>query len=136
MVLLEIVTPDGKFYSEEVEMVILRGVEGDLAFMKNTAPLVTPLGIGVLKAKYPDGKFRLGTINEGYVSGLDNQVTVVTDAFEWSDEIDPDRAKEALERAERRLEKAEHEEEIDIARAKSALYRAVNRLDLHKIKKN
>lgn len=133
MVLLEIVTPDGKFYSEKVKMVIVRGVEGDLAFMQNTSPLVTPLAIGAVKVKYEDGKVRIGTVNEGYVSGMPDKVTVVTDAFEWADEIDLKRAREAKERAEERIKLAERDGNIDVHRAKVALYRALNRINVHDI---
>lgn len=126
MVLLEIVTPDGKFFSEEVKMVIVRGIMGDLAFMKNTAPIVTPIGIGKLKVKYEDDTEKVGTINEGYVSGLENKVTVVTDAFEWAEEIDIQRAFRAKERALQKLESKD--DDIDVDRAKIALSKALNRL--------
>lgn len=132
MVRLEIVTPDGKYYSEDVELVIVRGVEGDIAFMKSTAPIVTPLGIGKIRVKTELDGIKWGTLNEGYVSNLNDKVTVVTDAFEWSDEIDVARARAAKERAEDRLKRAE-KEGLDVKRAKAALYRALNRLDVHDI---
>lgn len=128
MVLLEIVTPDGKFYKENVAMVIVRGVEGDLALMHGTAPIVTPLAIGALKIKREDGTWEVGTVNGGYVSGLPEKVTVVTEAFEWAKEIDLSRAEAAKERAERRLQEAERTEDIDVERARIALSRALNRM--------
>lgn len=49
--MLEIVTPERAFFSDEVDMVIVRAVEGDLAVLKNRAPIITPLSIGKVRIK-------------------------------------------------------------------------------------
>lgn len=126
MLQLKIVTPEGLFISEEVEMVIGRGIEGDLAILKNRSPITTPLQIGPLRV-FKDGNERLASVVSGYLSALDNEVTVVTDAAEWSDEIDLERAQKAKERAERRL--ANRPDGLDVARAELALKRAINRIN-------
>ena len=126
MVKLEIVTPEGNTYENEVKKVIVRGIEGDLAFMEGTAPLVTPLGIGVLRVQTEKGEWKHSTINEGYVTNLKNKVTIVTSAFEWSHETDKSRAKKAKERAETRIERSDSD--MEIAKARAALRRALNRL--------
>lgn len=126
MLQLKIVTPEGLFFSEEVRMVIGRGIEGDLAILKNRSPITTPLKIGPLRV-FKEEEERLASVVSGYLSALDNEVTIVTDAAEWSDEIDIERAEKAKERAERRL--ANRPEGLDVARAELALKRAINRIN-------
>lgn len=130
MISLKIVTPDGTGWQGEVDRVVVRGVEGDLAMMKSTAPIVTPLAIGHLRVFNEDGSEWIAAVTDGYVSMKDDVCTVATDAFEWASDIDVERAREAKERAETRLEEASHNEEIDYERAQLALKRAVNRLRL------
>ncbi len=53
--LLEVVTPERKVYAEEADMIIAKGVEGDLGILPQHIPLVTPLKIGPLVIKKSDG---------------------------------------------------------------------------------
>lgn len=124
---LRIVTPDRLFFSEDVERVIVRGCEGDLAVLDGRAPITTPLSIGKIRI-LQDGKERIAAVVDGYISVLDNETTIVTEAAEWPDEIDPVRAREAKARAEKMLR--EGKTNTDIARAELALKRAINRLDI------
>lgn len=132
MIKLNIVTPDGTGWEGDVDRVIVRGVEGDLAMMKSTAPIVTPLAIGHLRVINEDGSRWVAAVTDGYVSMKDDVCTVATDAFEWASDIDVERARAAKERAEARLNEASRNEEIDYERAKVALERAINRLNLIK----
>lgn len=129
---LEIVTPERSFSSDEVEMVIVRGIEGDLAILKNRAPLITPLAIGKIKI-LKDGEERIAAVVDGYVTVSKDKTTIITDSAEWPEEIDVERAREAKGRAEKRLK--EKPEGLDIARAEFALKRALNRLDVANLKK-
>jgi F-type H+-transporting ATPase subunit epsilon len=129
---LEIVTPERTFFSDEVEMVIVRGIEGDLAILKNRAPLITPLSIGKLRI-FKDGEERIAAVVEGYVTVGKDKTTIITDAAEWPEEIDVERAQEAKVRAEKRLK--ESPEGLDIDRAELALKKAINRLEVANLKK-
>jgi len=124
--LLEIVTPDRKFFEEEVEMVIARGVEGDLGILKNHTPVVTPLDIGRIKIKQND-KVREAAIAGGYIEVNKDKTTIITDTAEWPEEIDLERAKQAKERAEKRLNS---DSEVDLVRVQIALRKALNRIDV------
>lgn len=125
---LEIVTPDRKFLDEDVQMLVTRTIEGDMAILKDHIPLVTPLDIGVLKIKDASGKEKKATIAGGYMEVTKNKTTIVTESAEWPEEIDKKRAEEAKKRAEERLKsKAEN---IDRIRAELALKRALNRLSI------
>ncbi len=129
---LEIVTPDRLFFNDEVERVIVRGTEGDLAILKNRAPLVTPLRIGKIRV-FKDGEEKVATCVSGYIKVTKEKTTIITDACEWPEEIDVERAEEAKERAEERLK--DRPKDLDVARAEAALKRAINRLDVAKYKK-
>lgn len=129
MLQLNIVTPNRNFYSGDVRMVIARGIEGDLAVLENRSPVTTPLKIGKVKIFEGDVE-KVAALTDGYISVLDNKVTIITSAAEWPNEIDFERAEAAKKRAEDRLKnKAEG---IEVLRAKMALQRAINRLDLRK----
>lgn len=127
--MLEIVTPDRSFFSGEVEMVIVRGIEGDLAILDNRSPLITPLSIGKVRVFEDDKKTeRVAAVVNGYISINEEKTTIITDSAEWPEEIDIDRAKEAKKRAEERLKK--RSEGTDVLRAELALKRAINRLNI------
>lgn len=128
---LEIVTPDRKFFEDEVEMVIVRGIEGDIGILKNHTPMVTPLSIGKIRIKR-NGEFKEAAIAGGYIEISKDKTTVITDAAEWPEEIDVKRAEEAKKRAEQRLKSSDSE--IDIVRAHIALRKALNRLEVAKKK--
>lgn len=129
---LDIVTPDRLFFSEEVEMVIVRGIEGDLAILKGRAPVTTPLQICKVRI-FQNGQERVAAVVDGYISVAENKTTIVTEAAEWPEEIDIERAKAAKERAEERLKN--QRDGLDIQRAELALQRAINRLDVSNLKK-
>ncbi len=122
---LEIVTPDRKFFEDEVDMAIVRTSVGDIGILKGHMATVAPLEIGVIKIK-KNGKMKEATCAGGFVSIDEDKTTIITDSAEWPEEIDVARAKAAVKRAKERLEKKS--EDIDVARAKIALYKALNRL--------
>lgn len=126
---LEVVTPDRKFFEDEVSMVTVRTAEGDIGILKDHMSTVAPLSIGVIKIK-KDGKFMEATCAGGFVSVDEEKTTIITDAAEWPEEIDIKRAESAAKRAEERLKK--DSEKIDVVRAQIALNKALNRLRVSK----
>lgn len=128
---LEIVTPDRSFFNEDIDSVIVRGMEGDLAVLKGRTPIVTPLKIGKVRI-FQDNSEKIASVSDGYISAIDDRVTIVTDAAEWPDEIDIERAERAKKRAEEMLSK---KQDVDFALAESALKRSINRLELSKFRK-
>lgn len=124
---LQIITPDRTFFDEEIEMVVLRTVEGDLGILKNHIPLVTPLSVGKVKL-ISNGETREAAIAGGFVHVDREKTVVITDAAEWPEEIDIERANEAKERAENRLKA--NKNDIDTLRAEIALKKALNRMDV------
>lgn len=129
---LDIVTPDRLFFSGEVEMVIARGIDGDLAILQGRAPITTPLKICKIRV-FQNGEERVAAAVDGYISVLDGKTTIVTESAEWPDEIDVERARAAKERAEALIK--ERRDSVDVARAEMALKRAINRLEVSGLKK-
>ncbi|TJY41890.1 F0F1 ATP synthase subunit epsilon [Cohnella pontilimi] len=122
---LEIVTPERKVYEEDVNMVVVKGVAGELGILPNHIPLVTPLKIAPVKAK-KDGKDEYIAVHGGFMEVRKDKVVILAEAAELGQDIDVIRAREAKERAERRL--ADRASELDIRRAELALQRATSRL--------
>ncbi|WP_313997028.1 F0F1 ATP synthase subunit epsilon [uncultured Paenibacillus sp.] len=126
--LLEIVTPERKVYAEDVNMVVVRGVAGELGILPNHIPLVTPLKISSVKIKQGN-KEQLVAVNGGFVEVRKEKVVILAESAELPGDIDVERAQAAKQRAEQRLSAAK-KDEIDFRRAEMALQRAMNRLDV------
>ena len=126
--LLEIVTPERKVYAQDVNMVIVKALEGEMGVLPNHIPLVTPLKIGPVIAKKKDGNEFIA-VHGGFMEVRKDKVVILAESAELADEIDVERAKRAKERAEERLAR-KRAEEIDFRRAELALQRALNRLDV------
>jgi F-type H+-transporting ATPase subunit epsilon len=122
---LDIVTPEKVVFSEEVDFVVAPGVEGELGFLPEHAPLVSALKVGVLKVEQGGKQFKVA-IGGGFVEVKNSRVVVLADTAEREDEIDVDRAQEAKKRAEQRL--ASKGADTDVGRAELALQRALARL--------
>ena len=128
---LEVVTPEGEVYRDDVSMVVLPGVEGELGILVRHQPLVTLLGIGETRVKKLDGTYDYIATGVGYAEVLFDKVMVVVDHGELAGRIDVDRAGEAAERARELLERRGDpaaKAEVDLFRAEQALKRAENRL--------
>jgi F-type H+-transporting ATPase subunit epsilon len=123
---LEILTPQGLVVSEEVDEVVCSGSEGEFGVLPGHVPFFTTLKIGMLSYKKGSAS-QFVFVNWGYAEVGPDRVMILADSAEKSDEIDAERAKAAMKRAEERLRKAE---EVDSARATSSLERAVARISL------
>jgi F-type H+-transporting ATPase subunit epsilon len=114
---LEIVTPEAKIYSEDVDMVTLPGVEGEMGIYPMHVPLMTQISAGELIAK-KGGHDHFLAIGEGFVQITGERVAVMTDMAIRSDDIDEMKAEEARKRAETRLaEKLTDEEQATVQAA-------------------
>ncbi|MFS8573412.1 MAG: F0F1 ATP synthase subunit epsilon [Clostridia bacterium] len=126
MLRLEVVTPERRVLSTEAESGIVPGVGGYIGFLKNHAPLVAGMSVGIVQFGPERGEKRRVAVTGGFVEVADNRVTVLADTAELDTEIDVGRAQAARERAEKRLRSGSPE--IDRARAEAALQRALTRL--------
>jgi F-type H+-transporting ATPase subunit epsilon len=124
---LEIVTPDAKAYSEDVEMVTLPGVDGEMGIYPNHVPLMTQLVNGELIAR-KNGQDYFLAVGEGFVEITGDRVAVLTDMAIRSENIDEAQAEEARKRAEARL--AEHIDDEETATVSAALAHSVTQLNV------
>src|SRR5437867_10010080 len=114
---LEIVTPEAKIYSEDVEMVTLPGIEGEMGIYPMHVPLMTQVVAGELVAR-KDGRDYFLAVGEGFVEITGDRVAVMTDMAIRAENIDEAKAEEARQRAEARLaEKIDDEEAAMVSAA-------------------
>ena len=121
----EIVTPTRILDKGQVNYVRCPGMDGSFGVMANHLEGIIALSIGEIKVTI-DGKEEYLATSGGYTEITDEKMQLLVESVEGSDEIDTDRAKRSLERAQVRKEK--HSPEIDGARVEVSLYRALNRL--------
>ena len=123
---LEIVTPERLAYEDDVDMVVVPGVEGELGILPHHAPLISTLGAGELRLR-KGGQEEFFAIVGGFVQVLPDKVVVMAETADIASEIDLQRAEEARRQAEQALESG-YVEGADLAAARAALERALTRI--------
>src|ERR1041385_4645196 len=113
---LEIVTPDAKVYSEDVEMVTLPGVEGEMGIFPQHVPLMTQIVPGEIIARKNGQDFSLA-VGEGFVEITGDRVAILADMAIRAESIDESKADEACKRAEARLSEKLDDEEAALVQA-------------------
>ena len=122
---LEIVTPDAQAYSDDVDMVTLPGVEGEMGIYPQHVPLLTQIVPGELLIR-KDGHDQFLAIGEGFVEITGERVAVMADMAIRAENIDEAKAEEARQRAEARL--AEHLDDEEAAIVNAALAHSLAQL--------
>lgn len=122
---LEIITAEREVYSDDVDILVAPGIEGELGILPHHAPLMTALQPGELHLR-KDGEDVYMAVSGGFMEVMANKVTILADAAERSDEIDEARVQEAMKRAEERIQNRESDQ--DLERAVAALRRSQARL--------
>jgi len=122
---LDIVTAEQLVFSDDVDIVVAPGIDGELAVLPHHAPLMTMLQPGELRVR-KGGEEILMAVTGGFLEVRPDRVTVLADAAERAEDIDAARAEEAKRRAEERL--SGKISEGDMARAEAALRRSLLRL--------
>jgi F-type H+-transporting ATPase subunit epsilon len=125
---LDIVTAERVVYSEEVDAIIAPGIEGQLGILPHHAPLMTTLQSGELLVRKGGEEDSLA-ISGGFLEVRPDRVIILADSAERADEIDMERAKAAMQRAEQRLVDG-GTLGADAARCEAALGRAMARLSV------
>ena len=99
---LQIVTPDGQRFDGQAERLIVPTIDGQVGILARHINYVTALGMGPAKVITEDGERHAACIG-GMLAVTDGEVKVVATTFEWADQIDVERAKASLARAEAML---------------------------------
>ena len=121
---LEVVSPDGRVFTDDVDSVVVPGIEGELGILPHHTPLVTALGTGELRIRR-EGTVQFMLISGGFVEVRPDKVVVMAFVAEHSEEIDAAAAAEARRQAESDLESVH--DPVDLARVRAALQTALMR---------
>jgi F-type H+-transporting ATPase subunit epsilon len=119
---LEIITPTSTVLSEDVEMVTLPGLEGEMGILPQHVPLMTQMVPGEMIVRQK-GQDRFLAVGEGFVEITGDQVTILTDLAIAAENIDEAMAEEARQRAQARLRERLSDEEV--ANVNAALARSL-----------
>lgn len=128
MMKLEIVTPEEKAYSDNVDMVMIPGVDGELGILPNHIPLITQIKPGEMRVT-KGGKDIWLAVGDGFVEVTQTKVTVLTDMATEESAIDEAAAEAAIQRAEKAMSEEGLGDE-EVAAVQSALLRSMAQLQL------
>ena len=131
--ILNIVTAERETFSGDVDYVTAPGANGELTILPSHAPLMTTLVPGEMRFGVDDGEQAI-LITGGFMEVLVDSITVLADAAEREDEINEDRAAEAVRRGQERI--AMHGDDLDMERALASLRRAQLRLRFSRRRRN
>ena len=127
---LEVVTPDQSVVSDEAKIVVAPGTYGEFGVLPGHTSFLTTLKTGMLRYTDAGGSERIVFVNGGFAEVLPKKVTILAESAERRRDIDVERAKAAVKRAEERLREAGKREDYDFRRAQVALQRALARLKI------
>ena len=128
---LSIVTPERLVLNEDVDQVNVPGVEGDLGILYDHAPILTTMRAGQFSYELLGEKGRETIrmiVSGGYLEVTDNRVIVLAESVEFLDEIDKERAKASLAKAEEALANTDLSDD-EFTEAQDRLFRAIARLE-------
>ncbi len=124
---LQIIALDRIAYEDDVDIVVLPGEEGQLGVLPRHARIVTLLEPGEVLTRKAGEETAL-VISGGFAQIGPDHVTILSDAAEYAEDIDIERAEEARRRAQERIADTRTTTEMDMARAESALLRSMARI--------
>ncbi len=128
---LKISTPDGMAFEGDVERLRVRMIDGDVCLLAHHADYVSAVGAGEAAITMEDGTQRRAACIGGMLAMMKNEANLIATTFEWSDQIDLERAERAKARAQERLQAAKDDKrEVMLAQAK--LQRALVRINVKK----
>ncbi len=124
---LQVISMDGQDFDGLVQKILLRTIDGDIEILARHTDYCTAVGMGTARVTMEDGTERKAACIGGMLSVMKGEVRLFPTTWEWSEDIDIERAKLAKARAEERLRDQQLDKEARI-RAEAKLYRALVRL--------
>ena len=125
---IPVYSPDGEIFSGEAKSIIVTTVNGEVQVLAGHADMLAPLHTGRAKLTLKDGSSRTAAVSGGFILVSKGETKVVATTFEFSDEIDVERANRAKQKAEEALKNAKDDKSIELAKAK--LLRAISRINV------
>lgn len=134
--ILDIVTPEKKFFSGEVQNVYMPGTEGEMGILPGHVPLVTGVNPGELRFSI-NGKIEELAIGAGFAEITQEKVTVLTDLAVSDEDIDEAKVEAAMKRAEEALTNIDHSENTEeVAALQGAIAKSMAQLKLKRKRRN
>ena len=127
--MLDIVTPERKLVSAEVDEVTAPGFYGEFGVLPQHTPYLCQLGVGVLSYRTGSARYFISII-DGYAEVGPDTITILAESAERAEDIDAARAQESRQRAQERMGGQKSEEELDFDRAELSLKRAITRISV------
>jgi F-type H+-transporting ATPase subunit epsilon len=127
---LEIVTPEKNVVSEDAQIVMAPGTLGEFGVLIGHTPFLTTLKTGAVRYTDTQGHEHLVFVSGGFAEALPDKVTILAESAERRRDIDLERARAAVARAQQRLAEQRAKEDVDFVRAQAALHRAILRLKI------
>lgn len=131
--LVELVTPEKTVLSERADFVVLPAFEGEMGVLPGHEPYLVQLRPGGLRVRR-DGQARVFAVSGGFAEVLADKVSVFAETAEMADEIDAERARQALERARAEAHRPDADD-LTLSRAETAIRRAQARLRVAGLRK-
>ena len=131
---LEIVTPEAKVFSQDVEMVFVPGVEGELGILPKHIPLMTMIKPGELRVNH-QGQDTYMAVGEGFVEVTGDSVTVLTDMAVEESAINEADAEAAVKRAQDALRNEDHMGAEQVASVEASLEKSLAQLHVKRRKR-
>ncbi len=130
---LDIVSAERHVSSNQVDLLVAPGVEGEMAILPSHAPLLTVLKPGEIRV-VKDGEDSFIAVSGGFMEVMPEKVTILADTAERLDEIDIERAEAALKAAQERIASAPVD--MDLHRALASLRRSQARIKVARRRRN
>ena len=127
--MLRIVTPDKMFFTGEVENLIIMSVDGEIGILPGHISMVVALESSPIRMKY-NGAWKHAALSGGFAQIKGHEVNILADSAEWPEDIEVNRAIEAMKRAEERIQA--HKSDLEYMRSQVALKRSLARLHVAK----
>ena len=124
---LQVISMDGLEFDGQVQKILLSTIDGDVEILARHTDYCTAIGMGTARVTMEDGTERKAACIGGMLSVMKGEVRVFPTTWEWSEDIDIERAKAAKARAEERLKDQKLDKDARV-RAEAKLYRALVRL--------
>jgi F-type H+-transporting ATPase subunit epsilon len=125
---LQIVTPEREFFNAPVDSVTVPGMAGTFGVLSDHAPLIAALSPGLVEIVMPEGNTKRLFVGGGFFQVSQNNAMLLADSAELAADVDVARARQAEERASKRLAGQMEVENLQRQRAEAALERARGRI--------
>jgi F-type H+-transporting ATPase subunit epsilon len=129
--ILEIVTPEARVYSEEVDTVVIPTVEGEIGILPGHIPLVTQVGAGELRAT-KGGVTQLLVVGGGFAQVSGEKVSILADSAIEEDKIDENAVENAMKRAEDELKQKDSMAPAEVERLEAVVRFSVAQLGIRR----